>query len=93
MEVDCHRQDSKVESIQTHTNTLLVLLLWWDLLTTRSKKDRITPALPLKDTVHPKINTYFVLLLVVLFIQLDCFGLICRILEISAVKMSAFSRI
>ena len=39
-----------------------------------------------KETVRPKIKTFF-LLSVVLFISLDCFGVSCLVLEISAVEI------
>ena len=44
-----------------------------------------------KGTVHKIKNTSF--LPVVLFITLDSFGVSCRVLEISAVEISAFSNI
>ena len=50
-----------------------------------------------KATVHPKINpnsaSIFFLSPVVLFINLDSFGVSCLVFEISAIKISAFSQI
>ena len=41
-----------------------------------------------KGTIHPKIKKYiFFLLLVVLFISLDSFGVSCLVLEISAIEL------
>ena len=46
-----------------------------------------------KGAVHPKIkNTHF-LLPVELFISLDSFGVSYLVMEISAVKISAFSQV
>lgn len=46
----------------------------------------------LKGTVHPKINTtYFFFSPILPFTHLDCFDVSCRVLEISAVEISAFS--
>ena len=47
-----------------------------------------------KGTVHFKIKKYILFLLpVVLFINLDSFGVRCLVLEISAVEISVFSLI
>ena len=45
----------------------------------------------IKGTVHPKIKIHISPLM--LFINLDCFGVSCLVVEISAVKISAFSLI
>ena len=47
-----------------------------------------------KGTDHPKIKKYrFFILPVELFVSLDCFGVSCLVLEISAVEISAFSQV
>ena len=47
-----------------------------------------------KGKVHPKIKkTHFFVLSSALFIHQDFFGMSCRVLEMSAVEMSAFSQI
>ena len=45
----------------------------------------------LKGTVHPKSKIHS--LPVELFISLDCFGVSCLVLKISAVEVSAFSQL
>ena len=52
------------------------------------------PVFAFKGKVHPKIKKYtFFPLIIVLFIHHDFFGVSCRVLEMSAVEMSAFSQI
>ena len=47
--------------------------------------------LSMKRTVHSKIKSFFFLVHLVLFINLDCFDVSCLVLQISAVEISAFS--